>query len=76
MIYNKNYEILISHQGTEVIILKETEEISVYKVTVLTKNKKKYYYIWQVEKVLSEGNLKNCWMTTNVSNPKYVGEVI
>jgi len=76
MIYNKNYEILINHQGTEVIILKETEEISVYKVTVLTKNKKKYYYIWQVEKVLSEGNLKNCWMTTNVSNPKYVGEVI
>ena len=76
MIYSKNYEILISHQGTEVIILKETEEISVYKVTVLTKNKKKYYYIWQVEKVLSEGNLKNCWMTTNVSSPKYVGEVI
>ena len=76
MIYNKNYEILISHQGTEVIILKETEEISVYKVTVLTKNKKKYYYIWQVEKVLLEGDFKNCWMTTNVSSPKYVGEVI
>ena len=76
MIYSKNYEILISHQGTEVIILKETEEISVYKVTVLTKNKKKYYYIWQVEKVLSEGKLKNCWMTSSVSSPKYLGEVI
>ena len=76
MIYNKNYEILISHQGTEVIILKETEEISVYKVTVLTKNKKKYYYIWQVEKVLLEGDFKNCWMTTSVSNPKYIGEII
>ena len=76
MIYSKNYKILISHQSTEITILKETENISVYKVTILTKNKKKYYYIWQVEKVLSEGKLKNCWMTSSVSSPKYLGEVI
>ena len=57
-------------------ILEETKDMSVYKVTVLTKNKKKYYYIWQVERVLIEGDLKNCWMTTRVSNPKYVGEII
>ena len=76
MIYSESYKILISHQSAEITILKETENISVYKVTVLTKNKKKYYYIWQVEKVLSEGKLKNCWMTTSVSNPKYLGEVI
>ena len=76
MIYSKNYEILISHQSTEIVILKESEKKSVYKVTVLTKNKKKYYYIWQVEKVLFEGNLKNCWMTTRVSSPEFLGEVI
>ena len=76
MIYSESYKILISHQSAEITILKETENISVYKVTILTKNKKKYYYIWQVEKVLSEGKLKNCWMTTSVSNPKYLGEVI
>ena len=76
MIYSEGYKILISHQSAEITILKETENISVYKVTILTKNKKKYYYIWQVEKVLSEGKLKNCWMTTSVSNPKYLGEVI
>ena len=44
--------------------------------TFLSKNKKKYYYIWQVEKVFSEDNLKNCWMTTIVSSPVYIGEVI
>ena len=76
MIYSESYKILISHQSAEITILKETENISVYKVTVLTKNKKKYYYIWQVEKVLSEGKLKNCWMTSSVSSPKYLGEVI
>ena len=76
MIYSESYKILISHQSAEITILKETENISVYKVTILTKNKKKYYYIWQVEKVLSEGKLKNCWMTSSVSSPKYLGEVI
>ena len=76
MIYSKNYRILISHENSEISILKETNDTSVYKVTILSKDKKKYFYIWQVEKVLIEGDFKNCWMTTNVSNPKYLGEVI
>ena len=76
MIYSESYKILISHENTEIIILKETKDISIFKVIVLTKSKEKYYYIWQVEKVLLEGNYKNCWMTTSVSNPKYIGEVI
>ena len=76
MIYSESYKILIRHENSEVIILKETENISVYKVIILSKDKKKYYYIWQVEKVLLDGNLKNCWMTTSVSNPEFLGEVI
>ena len=76
MIYSENYKILISHENAEITILKEKKDISVFKVIVLTKNKEKYYYIWQVEKVLLEGDFKNCWMTTSVSNPKYIGEVI
>ena len=76
MIYSESYKILIRHENSEVIILKETENISVYKVIILSKDKKKYYYIWQVEKVLLDGSLKNCWMTTSVSNPKFLGEII
>ena len=76
MIYTANYKILIGHENSEIIILKEEQDVLVYKVIILTKDKEKYYYIWQVEKVLFEGDLKNCWMTTNVSNPKYLGEVI
>tara|TARA_Y100000590_G_C15543866_1_gene948044 strand:+ start:180 stop:641 length:462 start_codon:yes stop_codon:yes gene_type:complete len=76
MIYSKSYKILINHKNSEIIILKETENILVYKVIILSKDKKKYYYIWQIEKVLLDGDLKNCWMTTNVSNPEFLGEVI
>ena len=76
MIYSDSYKILISHQSNKTIILKESVNKSVYKVYVLSKDKKKYYYIWQIEKVELEGNLKNCWMTTGVSDPIYLGETI
>ena len=76
MIYSKDYKILISHENSKIVILKESENISVYKVIILSKDKKKYYYIWQVEKVLIEGNFKNCWMTTRVSDPIFLGETI
>ena len=67
---------LIEHENSEITILSENESISVYKVYILSSDKKKYSYIWQIEKVQTEGNLKNCWMTTSVSGPDYLGEVI
>ena len=76
MIHSDSYKILISHENNKIIILKETINKLMYKVYVLSKDKKKYYYIWQIEKIEREGNLKNCWMTTSVSEPIYLGEVI
>ena len=76
MIHTDEYKILISHVNNKTIILKKSSDKLVYKVYVLSKNKKKYYYIWQIEKVKQEGILKNCWMTTAVSDPIYLGEII
>ena len=76
MIYSNNYKILISHKNNKITILKESLNKLVYKVYVLSKDKKKYYYIWQIEKVEQEGILKNCWMTTGVSDPVFLGETI
>ena len=76
MIYSRSYKILLEHENNEITILKETNNRSVYKVYILSKDKKKYYYIWQIERVLKNGNLKNCWMTTRVSAPKYLGDTI
>ena len=76
MIYSKSYEMLIEHENNEIVVLDETNNRSVYKVYILSKDKKKYYYIWQIEKVLKNGNLENCWMTTSVSSPVYVGDII
>ena len=76
MIYSESYKILISHENNKTIILKESKKKFIYKVYVLSKDKKKYYYIWQIEKVEHEGKLKDCWMTTAVSDPIYIDEII
>jgi len=76
MIYSDSYKILIKHENNKSIILEETPNKFIFKVNVLSRDKKKYYYIWQIEKVKGEGKLKNCWMTTSVSSPKYLGDVI
>ena len=76
MIYSKNYQMLIDHENSEITILSEDNDRSVYKVFILSNDKKKYSYVWQVEKVRQEGDLMNCWMTTSVSDPTFLGEVI
>ena len=76
MIYSKKYQMLIEHENSEITVLSEGASRSVYKVYILSSDKKKYSYIWQVEKVQTEGDLKNCWMTTSVSSPEFLGEVI
>ena len=76
MIYSENYHLLIGHENYEITVLNESKNILVYKVYILSKNKKKYYYLWQIEKVAEDGSLKDCWMTTGVSNPKFLGDTI
>ena len=76
MIYSDTYRILISHENNKTTILKESTNKFVYKVYVQSNEKKKYYYIWQIEKVKQEGKFKNCWMTSGVSEPVYLGETI
>jgi len=76
MIYSKNYKILINHENYEITILNASRNSLIYKVYVLSKNKKKYYYTWQIEKVADDGNFKGCWMTIGVSSPEFLGDFI
>ena len=76
MIYSKSYQMLIEHENSEITILSEDTNRSVYKVYILSSDKKRYSYIWQIEKVQAEGDLKDCWMTTSVSPPEFLGQVI
>jgi len=58
MIYSESYKMLIGHENSDITILSEDSNKSIYKVFILSSDKKKYSYIWQIEKVNQEGNLK------------------
>ena len=45
MIYGKSYEMLIGHENNEIVVLNETNNRSVYKVYILSKEKKILLYM-------------------------------
>ena len=47
-----------------------------YDVTIMDEDKKYYKFQWKVEKYKSSGPLKDCWLTTSVSQPLDMGSSI
>jgi len=75
MIYGDQYKILLNHLSHKVNLIMSTQEKYIYKVEVLAKDKKLFFYEWHIEKG-SEINCKNCWYTTAVSIPVDQGNTI
>ncbi len=76
MIKGNQYNMLLNHISHKINEIYQNEEIAVFEVVVLDVNKKYFKFKWQVEKYLNNGPLKNCWLTTVVSQPTRVGEAI
>ena len=73
MIKGDSYNMLLNHISHKIIEIYSNEKKAVYEVTVLDTNKKYFKFRWQVEKFLDRGPLKNCWLTTVVSQPIPLG---
>ena len=73
MIKGDSYNMLLNHISHEVIEVYSDDSRALYEVTVLDANKKYFKFRWQVEKFLDKGPLKNCWLTTLVSQPISLG---
>ena len=73
MIKGDSYNMLLNHISHEVIEVYSDDSRALYEVTVLDANKKYFKFRWQVEKFLDKGPLKNCWLTTIVSQPIPLG---
>ena len=76
MLKGNSYSMLLNHSEHEVIEMYMSEDIATYEVTVLDVEKKYYKFKWQVEKYNKDGPLKNCWLTTAVSQPMPLGSSI
>ena len=76
MIKTDSYSMLINHSNHEILEIYMSSKIATFEVTVLDDEKKYYKFNWQVEKYDREGQLKNCWLTTAVSQPIPLGSSI
>ena len=76
MIKGESYQMMINHLSHNITKLGSSDNWAQFEVVILDKEKKYHKFNWQVEKFLSDGPLKDCWLTTMVSNPIPLGSSI
>jgi hypothetical protein len=76
MIKGDSYQMMLNHLSHTITELGSNDEWAQFEVIILDKNKIYHKFNWQVEKYTLDGALKDCWLTTMVSNPIPLGSSI
>ena len=76
LLKSESYKMLIDHLDSEIIEVFKSNNQYGFEVTILGSDKKYYKFQWVVEKYYKDGPLKDCWLTTSVSNPVSLGSSI
>ena len=76
LLSSESYKMLLNHIDHNIVEVKTTDSLASYEVTILGEEKNYYKFRWMVEKYNSEGPLKDCWLTTAVSQPVSLGSSI
>ena len=69
MMYSPSYIIMLEHQFHKIIPVSQEDDIAFFFIELTDKPGNKFGFQWTLQKVLIEGNYKNCWMTVGVSQP-------
>jgi hypothetical protein len=76
MIKGDSYQMMLNHLSHTITELGSSDKWAQFEVILLDKNKIYHKFNWQVEKYTLDGVLKDCWLTTMVSNPIPLGSSI
>ena len=76
MIKGNSYQMLLDHISYTITELGSSDNWAQFEVIILDKDKIYHKFNWRVEKYIEEGPLKDCWLTTMVSNPISLGNSI
>ena len=76
MIKGDSYQMMLNHISHTITKLGSSDNWAQFEVIILDKNKIYHKFNWQVEKYMEDGLLKDCWLTTMVSNPIPLGSSI
>ena len=66
---SESYVFMLEHINHNIIFVTKNQNTANYFVELTDKIGNKFGFTWTVKKVLIEGNFKDCWMTSGVSNP-------
>ena len=75
MISDTSYKILLNSNKFKVKLLKENKNSATYSVNVDAYDNKRYNLTWVLEKASISQDCKNCWMTTSVTQPQFMGQL-
>ena len=76
MLKSDAYQMMINHLSHTITQLRSSDKWAQFEVIILDKNKIYHKFNWQVEKYTENGELKDCWLTSMVSNPIPLGSSI
>ena len=76
LLSSESYKMLLNHIDHNIVEVETTDSLASYEVTILGEEKNYYKFRWMVEKYNSDGPLKDCWLTTAVSQPVSLGSSI
>ena len=69
MMYSPSYIIILYHLEHNIILVNNQPNVSYFFVELTDKEENVFGFEWTVEKVIINGEFKDCWMTTGVSRP-------
>ena len=69
MMYSPSYIIMLEHQFHKIIPVSQKDDTAFFFIELTDKPGNKFGFQWTLQKVLTEGDYKNCWMTVGVSQP-------
>lgn len=75
MIANTSYRILLNSVKFKTNLLSKVNDVVKFSVEVDGSDNKRYNLIWILEKAKINDNCLNCWMTTSVTQPQYIGQL-
>ena len=75
MIANTPYKILLNSLKFKTKLLSKDNNVAKFSVDVDAYDNKRYRLLWILEKAKIDTKCLKCWMTTSVTQPKYIGQL-
>ena len=74
MMFSPAYSVMINHKSHKINELQITDDMAFYFIELINQNGTRFGFNWMLQKVKTEGNYFDCWMTTSVTSPMKYGE--